>query len=131
MYLVKKALFILFCFLYLASSAGVNLNFHYCGGKLKSISFFETDEADCCGLGMEKKKNCCKEKSLNYQVKADQNSNHSAALKIELKKVDFTVVFTPVFNSYVADISYAVPDFHAPPDIGFSNTYLVNGVFRI
>jgi len=119
------------CFLYLISSVGVSINLHYCGGKIKAISLSHTDESDCCGKEMEKKMNCCKDKTVSYQVKEDQSSSSTASIKVPVKNIDTHFIFTEFIKSNLYTPSYGVPDFHAPPDIVFSDTYLVNGVFRI
>lgn len=81
---------------------------------------------------MKKKANCCKEKSFVYKVKGDQNSNGKySSIKNTIKVLDiyFCSVNTTLEKTNLGLI--IAPDFHAPPDIGFSDTYLVNGVFRI
>ena len=128
---MKKTLIILFCFFYFLSSVGVALNLHYCGGKLKSISFFHQNEKNCCGKKM-KSKNCCKEKLIVYKVKGNQDASD--------KYFSFknnTNIFNAYFLSSINDFEkrnfnlFFLPDSHDPPDIDCSSIYLVNRVFRI
>lgn len=129
--MLKQAFCILFSFLYLTSSAGINLNIHYCGGKVKNISFLHTNEADCCGVGMEKKKNCCKEKAVSYQFKADQNKAEFSVLKTSVKKIISVLIFgtnTKTTFFPVATVTYA---WHDPPDPNSSGKYILHRVFRI
>jgi hypothetical protein len=127
---LKRILCILFCFIYFASSAGVNINIHYCGGKIKNFSLSHTDEKDCCGTKMKKKDGCCKEKSVVYKVKETQNNssktisfNNNASFLfasfIEYKSIKI--------NAYLISVS----SFKEPPDIVYNDTYLVNRVFLI
>jgi len=128
---LKRTFVIVFCFVYFFSSVGVAFNLHYCGGKLKSISLIHSDEKDCCGTKM-KKKDCCKEKSFSYKIKDNQNSNGKYfSLKNTAKIID--IYINSVCNTLEkTNLGLIItPDFHAPPDIGFSDTYLVNNVFRI
>jgi len=128
---MKKSLFIFFAALYLLSSSGISLNLHYCGGKIKSVSFFHTDEADCCGPKMKKKKDCCKERSFVYQVKEDQNNANPLSFENPAKKILAIVSAPQTFLASLKSFSFAVPDFHAPPDITGPGTYLKNRAFRI
>lgn len=70
---VKKTFAIFFCFLYFVSVSGIALNLHYCGGKIKSISFTHTDESGCC-KGKMKKAGCCKETTAYAKVEDSQAS---------------------------------------------------------
>lgn len=126
--IMKRLFFIFFSFLYLVSSAGVSFNVHYCGGKIKSISFFETDETNCCGT-KRKNKNCCKEKTVVYTVKETQNGSS----KLNITKASFEFFGTAsatTLSKTVANHSI-VSSFKDPPDIVYNNSYLLNRVFRI
>ena len=128
---LKKLLSILFCFIYLVSSAGINLNLHYCGGKVKSISLFHTDEKDCCGTKM-KNPNCCKDKSVVYKVKETQNN----PTKIIVKKNSenpFQFLYISALLSIISGNTafITIPSLKEPPDIVYTKTYLVNCAFLI
>lgn len=126
---LKRILCILFCCLYLASSAGVNFNLHYCSGKLKSISFFHHDEKSCCGSKM-KKKNCCKDKSVVYKAKETQNGS-SKITPFKNSSPHFIVLFSGIFLIKINSCLIIVPALKEPPDIVYDNTYLVNRTFLI
>ena len=132
LYCLKKTLLILFCFIYFTSSVGVAVNLHYCGGKLKSISLTHSDEANCCGKKKMKKINCCKEKSVTYKVKDNQDSgNKSIAVQNPIKIIDTNYLSSLTnFVKINSGLSF-VPDYGEPPDIDYGSTYLLNKVFRI
>lgn len=125
---MKKLFFIVFSFLYLVSSAGVSFNVHYCGGKIKGISLFSTEEDGCCGKKMKSKK-CCKEKTVVYTVKETQNGSS----KINITKTSFE------FFSVVSKLKFPeptsqfliIPSLKQPPDIVYNKSYRVNRVFLI
>jgi len=73
---LKKYLIIIFSFFYLIASSGTTFNLHYCGGKLKSVSFFKADEKSCCGKKM-KSKGCCKDKATTVKIKDNFKTNIS------------------------------------------------------
>jgi len=128
---LKRTLVILFCFFYFLSSVGVAFNLHYCGGKLKSISFSHSDEKNCCGKKM-KSKNCCKEKSVVYKVKGNQDT--SGKYFSFKNNTNIFVAHIHSSGNYLEKRSFNLfflPDFHDPPDIDYSSTYLVNRTFRI
>lgn len=67
--MLKKSLLIVFSFFYFFLASGININLHYCGGKLKDISLFSAANEDgCCG-SKKKSKGCCDEKNSYIKVK--------------------------------------------------------------
>ena len=128
---MKKGLLIVFCFIYFCSSVGVALNLHYCGGKIKGISFAHTTEKNCCGKKM-KNKNCCKEKSVVYKVKDNQDSNpisFSFKNKFGADKIYIHIVSILQVTS---NSSFLITsNFHSPPDFDSGDSYLINRVIRI
>jgi hypothetical protein len=128
---LKKGLLILFCFIYFCSSAGVSVNLHYCGGKLKGISLTHSDEAKCCGKKKMKNKNCCKERSIVYKVKDNQGSGNKIVFPSQNTELFFIPRYT-LNNLIISDSNKPLAVLiDEPPDIKNSSSYLVNGVFRI
>ena len=68
---MKKSLIIVIGLCYFFVACGFTINQHYCGGKLKSVSFLKITEEGCCGE-MEKSGGCCKTKSTFFKI----NDNH-------------------------------------------------------
>lgn len=65
---------ILFSIFYLTSTSGVTVNAHYCGGKIKHITFVKSSDTNCCSK-KKMSKNCCKDKSAYFKV----NDNHQSS----------------------------------------------------
>lgn len=128
---MKKALAILFSFFYLLSVSGLSLNFHYCGGKIKKVSFFHTDEEGCCKGEMKETAGCCKEKTAT--VKTLETHEAPASIQVlSFKNVTAEVQFVCVPSiSALYFISQEIPLNHAPPDIVAPPPYLQNRVLLI
>lgn len=128
---MKKSGIIFLSILYFVVASGFTMNLHYCAGKLKGISFFQTKEDGCCG-NKKKSKGCCKEKTLVYKVK----DNHKAVDKTILPN---TSVKQFVANYVILDFTcnnpsielFALPDCNAPPFLDPKPVYLLNRNFRI
>ena len=121
---------ILFCFLYLTSTSGITLNAHYCGGKVKHISFFKKSEKNCCGK-KKMKKNCCKDKKNSFKVKDNHESGSFLKLKntpLEYNNAVILIKFS--FNSIIIN-KYFIYYYHYPPVFYDNPLYLKNQVFLI
>ena len=93
---MKRSLIFILLFVYTTLACGLNLQLHYCCGKLKSISFFETtDEGSCCGSKKMKSKDCCDDKTTYLKVKDKHNSNTS--LKVVTFKGKMLDIAIPSF----------------------------------
>ena len=82
---LKPILILFFAGVYLVTSTGVMVNFHFCCGKLKSVSFSVPNS--CCKDG-ESTKGCCKNVSKYFKVKDKQLAGD--------QKVEFGPVFSLV-----------------------------------
>ncbi|MGZ3867174.1 MAG: HYC_CC_PP family protein [Bacteroidia bacterium] len=126
---MKKLFFIVFSFLYLVSSAGVSFNVHYCGGKIKGISLFASDEnGGCCGKKMKSKK-CCKEKTVIYSVKETQNG--ASKINITKTSLEFLSVASKIKFAETSSQFLITASLKRPPDIVYNKSYRVNRVFLI
>lgn len=129
---MKKILTILLLFVYLICASGVRINVHYCGGKLKQISFFQVNEKKgCCGNKM-KSKNCCKDKVAVLKIK----DVHKAVshLKAPGPSSEFAALIIPVltlnFSTGITLVNEVVNN-PEPPDLSRPDIYLSNGVLLI
>lgn len=80
---LKHVLILFFAGIYLVTSTGVMVNYHFCCGELKSVSFSVPDS--CCKDG-ESTKGCCKNVSKYFKVKDKQLAG--------AKKAEFGPMFT-------------------------------------
>ncbi len=128
--LVKKFLVIFFSIFYLTSTSGISLNIHYCGGKIKHITLFNSSEKCCCGKKKMSKK-CCKDKVSYFKIKDDQQSNQSAKIITPTSKI--TPVVLPVFkfDDYIVCTNVTVFNYHAPPVLYDNPLYLKYQVLLI
>ena len=125
---MKKPLIILFASFYLMLALGLKISLHYCGGKLKSISFFcKGNEDGCCG-NKEKSKGCCNEKSTFVKVKDNHFAgNNLKVLNSSVKSIP-AAVFHQLFEIQNTAIAYTVSNYHAPPVCYDDAIYLKNRV---
>ena len=128
---MKKGFILLFALCYLYSSSGISINLHYCGGKIKSVSLFQTDEEACC-KGKMKKAGCCKDK--NAFVKIEDSQASASSLQIPGSKSIQSVFIGQVHRVALNELLSAefIPLSHAPPNPDSAPpSYLKNRVFRI
>lgn len=121
---------ILFSVFYLTSTSGITVNAHYCGGKMKHISFLKSDGKNCCGK-KKMSKNCCKDKAAYFKVKDNHQSSH--LLKTPVPSCKISVAVLPVFeyNFSIENQNKIVYNYHAPPVFYDNPLYLKNRVLLI
>lgn len=106
-------------------ASGVAFNFHYCKGKINSISLaFGQKHDGCCGKKKMTKKNCCKEKTAVLKINDTQYS--STSLKTPTTSINtidagFSQISFHLNNSFETK---AISRVDAPPDIYRNPIYL-------
>lgn len=128
---MKKVLIFTLLIVYTTLACGINIQLHYCGGKLKNISLFEpTDDEGCCGSSM-KKKDCCNDKVKYFKVKDKHNSNSS--LKVNTFKNQVSEIVVPYFtyNFQYNTHERIVENYHSPPILYDNPLYLQHRVLII
>ncbi len=130
---MKKLLLLFSLFLYLISASGIKINVHYCGGKLKQISFFDIKEKQgCCGNKI-RSKGCCKNKTAF--VKITDLHKSSVDLKLTEPYCQLTDQLLPVLELFFsapaasADVSFYY--YSKPPDLSSPALYISNNTFLI
>lgn len=121
---------ILFSIFYLTSTSGVTINAHYCGGKIKYITFNKSSEKRCCGK-KKMSKNCCKDKATYLKIK--DNHQSSDLLKSPPPSYKITALTLPVFkfNFSIDKLDQLVLNYHAPPVFYDNPLYLKHRVLLI
>jgi len=109
---MKKITVVILLFCYLAASAGLIVNFHFCMDRLASAKLFEKKAKKCgkCGMPFGNSKSCCRDEVTIIKMEDDQ------------KITDGSFYNAPLTWHYQT---------HAPPLISGQGTYLLNSVFRI
>lgn len=125
---LKHILILFFAGVYLVTSTGVMVNYHFCCGKLKSVSFSVPNS--CCKDG-ESTKGCCKNVSKYFKVKDKQLAD---AKKIEFGPM-FTFVqartmnFSPIYSVLNREESvfviYDPPPLHGKTPLFIRNRHLL------
>lgn len=128
---MKRFLIFTLLFVYTTLACGVNVQLHYCGGKLKHISLFEpTDDDGCCGSSMEKK-DCCDDKETYLKVKDKHNSNTSLkVITFKAQSAEFVIpyfTYNFIYNAH----SRIIESYHAPPVLYDNPLYLQHRVLII
>jgi hypothetical protein len=128
---MKRLFAIFFCFVYLVPTLGISLNLHYCGETLTAISLFNIGDKNCCCGEEEESDDCCKDKSVNCQVKEGQNT----AVKItplQVQVIPAVNACTEIFRrrgDYALLIEFAyIREQRAVPD---DPVYILNRILRI
>jgi hypothetical protein len=123
---------LLLTFFYFTVACGLSVNFHYCGSKLKDISFFSIQgkETGCCG-SKKKSKGCCKDKYSILKIEDDHRT--SADFKLASNTPIHLFVTFPLTNTLLSS-SYGeliCPNYHAPPFLNKPPIYLNHRVLII
>ncbi|MEZ4773496.1 MAG: hypothetical protein R3D00_09970 [Bacteroidia bacterium] len=114
---MKKIISIFLGLFYLILSVGVNVNYHYCLGKLDTIEIFITDTHRCCDYEA-RAWSCCEDERFFFQLDEDHNLTQADPLTISLKVsllADFSENLIPDFSFSEARI--VIPPENAPPPV--------------
>ncbi len=122
--------------IYLMLNLGIQVNRHYCGGKLASVNLFVGKGKCACGE-TEMPAGCCKDENKIYQIEDDQQK---IAFSFDLLKVTL-FKFTPpapvfewfTFQNYVLSFHDSLAVIWQNPPLPPLKTplYLRNNVLRI
>lgn len=132
----RRVLAIWIMLLYVPSAIGMNVNIHFCHGKIASVNFGLIANEGCTCGGTKSiakpKSSCCKDVHFKCELKSKQDASKS----MELPAYSKTLAELPAFcKDYCPKYSHvAFADKAAasdPPDIGALPLYKRNRVFRI
>lgn len=83
---MKKIVSILLGLFYLLLSVGINVNYHYCLGKLDTIEIFITDIHRCCEYESSAR-TCCDDEHYFFQLDEDHNLTQAGPIVFEVKAI--------------------------------------------
>lgn len=132
---MKKFITAILAIVYMGTSAGANLHFHYCMGKLVSWDLSGKEAAHCPGCGMTKKetdsKGCCKDEHKFVKNDNDQKATDASLQLLQLPVTDLPIALieSPSFN--FTFISKDCPVSNAPPRSHGVAVYILNRAFLI
>jgi len=112
---MKKFALIAFSIFYLTIISGVNLNMHYCGGKLINISFTQaSNDGGCCGA-KKSTKGCCHDHSTILKLKEKHVQSSDIKIDFELTDLNFLPAEYSKTIEFTRTKSEIVLNYHAPP----------------
>ncbi len=131
---MRKIGLIILTFVYIAFTAGVSLQRHYCMNRMTALRFSSHPEDRCGFCGMEKTEqdnSCCRDEPVVYKITDDQQPALQALLKVP--------DLSPLLQDHCLPITSEVPSFsvtapvhdHGPPGISPVPLFIRFGVFRI
>lgn len=139
---MKKVIASILAVLYLSTSMGATVHFHYCMGQLVSwglLDHAKGNNCDFCGMPkvgasgecMVGMKNCCHEEQKQLKNDKDQKLGQIAlrVLKAELLVADLP--HAPWVIMFAASSVNSQPVAHGPPLLGNKPLFLRNRNFRI
>lgn len=110
-----RLLTILFIPIYLAIALKWNVQIHYCGGHVKSLSFFGSKVKSCCGDTEKMPSGCCHDQSF-YFDSDNHDFDETVISFLDIDSDDLYVasaplpLFTPFNVSTFASISFQYED---------------------
>lgn len=122
---MKKTVILFLTFIYLVVASGMAFNFHFCKGKINSVSLaFGQKHEGCCGKKKMTKKKCCDEKIAILKINDTQYS--STSLKTPTTSVKTIDACFAQFNFNLSKSleTKIISSVHAPPDIYQNPIYL-------
>lgn len=131
---MKKLVVTILSFLYLTSTIGATVHFHYCMDKLVDSGLWHNNDKQCGKCGMEKSQEndngCCKDEHKQVKLETD----HKGVSAYQLTEPGAAALPVPLFE--ITDINLPtvteqIPRSHAPPRSGDIAVYIRNCVFRI
>jgi hypothetical protein len=130
--IMRKFVVTLLLLLYMIPTFGVNVNVHYCGGELSSISIGAKSENPCTCGSKKMKKNCCEDKTFSYEVDDNQAKTQECLLTFS-NSFNLDVALPSSFEICYVCFPTIVSEyyFHHPPNNVKPPLYILNQVFRI
>src|ERR1700676_549531 len=138
---MKRFFATILAFVYLSSSMGATIHFHYCMGKFVSWSLSDRESKTCAKCGKQKntqnpnslsaKTNCCQDEV--QQVKTDKDQ------KVPQTDLQFSKIFAEAYavhnptlsDNLFSSLAVAFPNSNAPPIESKNPIFILNRNFRI
>jgi hypothetical protein len=131
---VRKTGLIILIFLYLAFTAGISVQRHYCMNRMAALRFTAKPEERCGFCGMEKTErdnSCCHDEQAVYKITDDQQPGFPVLFSLIQFPVHYPENILPAISS-ITSVKVSVPSYsHGPPGIPSLPLFIRFGVFRI
>lgn len=131
---MRKAGIIILTFLYLAFTAGVSMQRHYCMNRMSGVRFAAHPEEHCSVCGMERAErgaDCCRDEVSLFKITDDQQPPFSGELSTpEYLYIHSSavVINADIYTTFTSSGNFAD---HGPPGQTRLSIFLRNCVFRI
>jgi hypothetical protein len=123
---MKRIALILISILYVISVTGIDLELHYCGGKVRSVSMIQSHtDKGCCEK--QSGKNCCKTRQLSIKVNDSQEKTFTLHSNLVYTKV--SAFLTPDIHAFSEKTTPIVPFILSKPPS--DRLYQLHGVMLI
>lgn len=126
----RKTIILPLLLLFLFTNSGMVANVHWCGGKIASIDFFETEAKCFCGK-KTMKAGCCKDKTVILKSTPELAKDVQLFFNLDTSKV-LNTLFVPQMIEVLTGLKPAITDFYHPPP--FNTTvpiFILVSTFRI
>lgn len=131
---MRKTGLIILTFLYLAFTAGISVQRHYCMNRMAALRFTTQPEERCGFCGMEKTErdnSCCHDEQAVYKITDDQQTGFPTIFIVNEFQVGSPEHYIPVSGKIIT-ASVPVPAYsHGPPGVSAFPLFIRFGVFRI
>lgn len=120
---------------YLLTTTGVNLQLHYCMGKLSHLGLVQTESKKCATCGMKKQstnsKGCCKDESKLVKNDSDQKAAENFVHAYAAQIAELPISVFHVEQSFVSITTKGATLSLAPPYSDKLSLFVLNRNFRI
>lgn len=130
---MRKTGLIILTFLYLAFTAGVSVQRHYCMNRMAAIRFSSHHEDRCgyCGMDQSERSNtCCRDESATFKITDDQQPSVASELKLPNMLYLYSITVLTDQAPVLFNIAHEFQD-HGPPGTSPVPLYVRNRIFRI
>lgn len=132
---MKKFLAAILAIVYLSTSIGATIHFHYCMGRLVECVLTQNTSSTCSRCGMEKNpesdNRCCKDECKQIKVDTDQKlSENFTDLNGTASKI-VPVIFSLDSNPIPLFLFAKLPKTNPPPRSCHTSLNIINCVLRI
>jgi hypothetical protein len=131
---VRKTGLIILTFLYLAFTAGISVQRHYCMNRMAALRFTSQPEERCGFCGMEKTgqdNSCCHDEQAVYKITDDQQPGFPTLYTLSELPVLCAVQNFSVSGKIPAVTIFLPAYSHGPPGITPIPLFIRFGTFRI
>jgi hypothetical protein len=127
---LKKVFVAILAVLYLAVASGVEMNIHYCMGKIASVEYGASEKGLCGKCGMQSKKGCCEDETRFLRLQ-DSHQLSQLSWAFQLPVTITSPLYSFVASSGARQEVLIHEHANGPPLNTATPIYLLNCNYRI